>query len=176
MIDEPIPEDQRNQPYDEPPREQIPAISRAHVAAMEATEADVVWVAAGMHHLVLRTIGRRSGKEHKVALPFWRDPSGVHVVVASFAGSPSHPAWYRNVADRAVNPLVHVRLQHGAFWAEPEILDGSDYERTWALLVSDRPFYDGYRSRTRRRLPLVRLVERPAPAAAPPAGQVAAPA
>lgn len=166
----PMPEHQRNAPYREPPRDRIPGISRMHVAAMEASDADAVWVAAGMHHLVLRTVGRRSGSEHKVALPFWRDPSGVHVVVASFAGAPTHPAWYLNLADPVANPVVHVRLQHGSFWAEPEILDGDDYERTWALLVADRPFYDGYRRRTRRRLPLVRLAERPAPAAGPPVG------
>jgi deazaflavin-dependent oxidoreductase (nitroreductase family) len=158
-----MPEHQRAKPYDEPPRDRIPGISRMHVAAMEATDADAVWIAAGMHHLVLRTIGRRSGKEHKVALPFWRDPEGVHVVVGSFAGAPSHPAWYRNLADRQANPLVEVRLQRRLFWAEPEILDGEAYARTWSLLVADRPFYDGYSRRTSRRLPLVRLLERPAP-------------
>lgn len=167
----PMPEHQRNAPYTEPPRDRIPGISRMHVAAMEASDADAIWVAAGMHHLVLRTLGRRSGSEHKVALPFWRDPSGVHVVVGSFAGAPSHPSWYLNLSDPAANPLVHVRLQHGTFWAEPQILDGEDYERTWALLVADRPFYDGYRRRTSRRLPLVRLVERPAPAGAAGAAQ-----
>jgi deazaflavin-dependent oxidoreductase (nitroreductase family) len=159
MIDEPMPEDQRNQPYDEPPREQIPAISRAHVGAMEATDADVVWVGAGMRHLILRTIGRRSGNEHKVALPYWRDQQGRRVVVASFAGAPTHPSWYLNLTDREKNPELLVRIQQGSYWAEAEILDGEEYDETWAAITADRPFYESYRGRTDRRLPLVRLVE-----------------
>jgi hypothetical protein len=55
---------------------------------------------------------------------------------------------------------VWVKTQQGAFWADAQILDGEDYERTWAQLVADRPYYDDYQSRTDRRIPLVRLVER----------------
>ncbi len=80
---------QRNEAFREPPRDDIPGISRSHVAAMEASDDDAVWVLAGMPHVVLRTVGRRSGNEHKVALPYWRDPDGNPVVAASFAGAPS---------------------------------------------------------------------------------------
>ena len=67
---------QQNEQFVEPTRDEIPGISRGHVAAMEATDDDAAWVIAGMHHVVLRTIGRRSGNEHKVALPFWADRAG----------------------------------------------------------------------------------------------------
>ena len=157
VADEPRPEHQRNEAYVEPPREQIPAISRAHVSALESTDADVVWVAAGMRHLVLRTIGRRSGNEHKVALPYWLDPEGNRVVVASFAGADNHPSWFLNLSDREANPEVLVRTQRGSYWCTPEILEGEEYDRIWAALVADRPFYDDYRTRTTRTLPLVRL-------------------
>ena len=40
------------------------------------------------------------------------------------------------------------------------VLEGEEYDRIWAALVADRPFYADYQSRTTRRLPLVRLVER----------------
>jgi deazaflavin-dependent oxidoreductase (nitroreductase family) len=154
---------QRNEPFVEPPREEIPGISRQHVAVMETSDADAVWFIAGMHHVVLRTIGRRTAKEHKVALPFWRDESGSPVVVASFAGAPTHPAWYLNLTDRTANPEVLVRVQGRSFWARADVLDGEDYERTWAGLTADREYYNGYQARTERRIPLVRLVElRPA--------------
>ena len=65
------PASQQNESFVEPSRDEIPAISRGHVAAMEASDDDAVWVIAGMHHVVLSTTGRRSGNEHKVALPFW---------------------------------------------------------------------------------------------------------
>ncbi len=130
---------------------------------MESSDADEIWVLAGMHHVVLRTIGRKSGNEHKVALPFWMDPEGNRVVVASFSGAPKHPAWYLNLTDREKNPEVLVRVQGGAFWADAQVLEGEDYERTWAGLTADRAYYNDYQTRTDRRIPLVRLVElRPA--------------
>lgn len=134
-----------------------------HVQAMETSDADEVWQQAGMHHVLLRTIGRKSGKEHKVALPYWRDPEGHRIVVASFAGFDQHPSWFVNLADRDANPEVLVKVQGGAFWSVPEILDGDEYTRIWELLVADRAWYADYQARTDRRIPLVRLPEtRPA--------------
>ncbi len=152
---------QRNEPFDEPPRDQIPEISKMHVSAMESMDDDIVWIGAGMHQLVLRTVGRKSGNEHKVALPYWVDDDGHRVVVGSFAGAPSHPAWYLNLCDRSANPKVQVRVQHRQpFWADAEVLEGEEYTATWAALVADRPYYDNYQSRTDRTLPLIRFVER----------------
>jgi deazaflavin-dependent oxidoreductase (nitroreductase family) len=157
------PESQTSEPFEEPPREEIPGISRGHVAAMEASDADEVWCLAGMHHVILHTIGRKSGNEHKVALPFWVDEQGNRVIVASFSGAPDHPAWYLNLSDRDANPEVRVRVQGGEFWADPQVLEGSDYAATWTALNTDRPWYDDYQSRTDRQIPLVRLIElRPA--------------
>lgn len=151
------------QTWETPPLDEIPRISAVHVQAMETTDADEVWQQAGMHHVLLRTVGRRSGTEHKVALPFWRDPDGQRIVVASYAGAERDPAWFTNLADRAANPEVLVRVQGGAFWSVPEILDGDEYDRIWALLVADRAWYADYQARTDRRIPLVRLPEtRPA--------------
>lgn len=152
--------DQRNEPFDRPPREEIPVISRAHVAAQESSDDDLVWVAAGMYHVIIVTTGRRSGREHKVTVPYWVDPNGNRVVVASFAGAPQHPAWYLNLADRSANPGVLCKVQDGQFWSRPEILDGDDYVTTWAALTADRPFYNDYQAETDRRIPLVRLVEK----------------
>jgi deazaflavin-dependent oxidoreductase (nitroreductase family) len=151
------------QVWETPPLDEIPKLSRAHVEAMEATDDPAVWDQAGMHHVLLRTIGRRSGQEHKVALPTWFDPEGRRVVVASFAGAARHPAWYLNLSDRVANPEVRCRVEGGEYWSEPEILDGDEYDRVWALLVADRAWYADYQQRTDRRIPLVRLAEtRPA--------------
>lgn len=151
---------QKSEPFEEPPREQIPVRTREHVAAMEASDADEIWFVAGMHHLMLCTVGRRSGEVKKAALPYWRDAGGHPIVVASYAGSPKHPAWYLNLSDREANPEVLVRTQHEAWWAEAQDLEGDDYRRTWDAMVLDRPFYVDYQSRTTRKLPLIRLVKR----------------
>jgi deazaflavin-dependent oxidoreductase (nitroreductase family) len=138
-------------------------ISQKHVSMMETSGADDVWVWVGMKHVLLRTIGRRSGNEHKVALPYWSDPGGHRIIVASFAGAPTDPAWFLNLSDRVANPEVLVRVQGGSFWADAEILEGADYAATWDALVVDRPHYSDYRDKTDRVIPLVRLRElRPA--------------
>jgi deazaflavin-dependent oxidoreductase (nitroreductase family) len=126
---------------------------------METSDADEVWVWVGMEHLLLQTIGRRSGNQHKVALPFWRDTDGHRIVVASFAGAPTDPAWFLNLSDTTVNPEVLVRVQGGLFWMQAEILEGEDYAAIWDALVLDRPHYEDYKSKTDRVIPLVRLRE-----------------
>ena len=150
--------------FETPTREQIVKISAKHVAMMETSDADDTWIWVGMEHLLLRTIGRRSGNEHKVALPFWRDSDGHRVVVGSFGGNTADPAWFLNLTDTSANPQVLVRVQGGSFWSKPRVLDGADYDRVWAGLVADRHWYADYVTKAGgRRIPLVRLPEsRPA--------------
>lgn len=151
------------QEWETPSLEEIPVISRGHVQALESSNDDAVWVQAGMHHVVIRTVGRKTGQEHKVAVPIWRDPNGMPIVVASFAGADKHPAWYVNLADRITNPEVHVRTQTKQYWSVPDILAGEEYDRIWSLLTEDRAWYNDYQAKTSRRIPLVRLPEtRPA--------------
>ena len=142
-----------------PSVDEIPGITKIHVQALESSADDSVWVQVGMHHVLLQTVGRKTGDVHKVALPFWRDPDGARVVVASFAGSPRDPSWFTNLADRAANPQVLCRVQHGSFWSVPEVLEGEERARIWALLTEDRAWYNDYQSRTERNIPLVRLPE-----------------
>jgi deazaflavin-dependent oxidoreductase (nitroreductase family) len=151
------------QAWETPSLEEIPVITKGHVAALESTDADEAWVLAGMHHIVIRTIGRKTGNEHKVALPTWNDADGNRIVVASYAGAPQNPSWFVNISDRTANPEVLCRVQRGQFWSVPEILDGDDYDRTWAALTADRAWYNDYQAKTERRIPLVRFPEtRPA--------------
>lgn len=150
---------QTYQEFAEPDRVHIPAISRAHVEQLEKSNDDAVWQLVGMHHLVLHTVGRRSGKLHKVALPYWVDPEGRRVIVASFSGNETHPAWYLNLSDGAANPDVQVHVQTGEYRSTPEVLEGEEYDRIWNLLIADRPNYAVYQTRTERRIPLIRLSE-----------------
>ena len=146
-----------------PSHDEIPVLTRAHVEAMETMDDDIVWVQAGMQHVLVHTIGRKSGNEHSVALPTWLDSTGDRIVVASFAGAKHDPSWFINLQDRAANPEVLCIVQRGRFWSVPEVLDGDDYDTIWALLTADRAWYNDYQAKTERRIPLVRLPEtRPA--------------
>ena len=155
--------DQKALPFETPERATIPATTREHVAAMEASpdgEPEVVWVMYNMSHLLLRTIGRRSGREHKVALPYWLDDGDHPIVVASYAGADRHPAWYWNLADPDANPEVYVRTRRDQYWSAPAVLEGEERERLWAAMTEDRPFYRDYQALTERRIPLIRLAKR----------------
>jgi deazaflavin-dependent oxidoreductase (nitroreductase family) len=147
------------QVWETPSLEEIPVISRAHVEAMQSSDDDAVWSQAGMHHVLITMVGRKTGNEHKVALPFWRDPDGNRIVVASFAGAANHPSWYVNLSDRAANPEILVQVQGGRYWSVPEFLAGEEYDQVWQLLTADRAWYLDYQAKTVRKLPLVRLPE-----------------
>ena len=146
-----------------PTHQQIIELTKQHVAALEGTDVDAAWVQAGMHHIVLRTVGRKTGAEHKIALPVWNDANGDRIVVASFAGHEKHPAWFVNLRDRTANPEVLCRAQTHSFWSVPEILLGAQRVEPWAQLTQDRAWYNDYQNKTSREIPLVRLPEtRPA--------------
>ncbi len=152
-----VPTDQKNEAFDEPSRDEIPGISRQHTAWLETTDEESAWVIAGMDHVILHTIGRKSGNEHKVTLPFWFDPEGRRVVVGSYAGAPSHPAWCLNLMDRDANPKVKIRVRGGFYECDAEILEGEERARIWPLLIADRDHYRDYQTRTDRELPLIRF-------------------
>ena len=147
------------QAWETPSLDEIPKISKQHVTALESMDSDDVWVLAGMHHVVISTVGRKSGSTHKIALPTWNDPAGHRVVVASFAGAPGNPSWYLNLRDRTVDE-VRCRVLGYEYWSVPDLLDGgSEHQRLWDLLVADRAWYADYQARTDRTIPLVRLPE-----------------
>lgn len=137
----------------------IPWSTRLQIWIYERSGGRLYTKAMGMHHLLMWTVGRKSGRTNICCLPFWIDPDEHRIVVASLAGGPRNPAWYHNLADRSANPEVLVRDKRHRFHAQAEILEGPDRERIWNLLVIDRPFYVDYQARTERQIPLVRLVE-----------------
>ena len=145
--------------WDTPTHDQIVEISHAHVEALEASNDDNVWQQVGMHHIILTTIGRRSGKEHKCALPIWCDLDGHRVVVGSFAGADKEPDWLANLRDRDSNSEVKMRTQIGEYTSIPEILEGEERDLIWNQLCEDRAWYNDYQDRTERIIPLIRFPE-----------------
>ncbi len=153
-------EDQRSEGFETPPIAEIPKITRRHVSHLETTDDESAWVRAGMRHLLLRTKGRKSGKVHTVALPYWCDGDGSRVVAASYAGNSIHPAWYHNLVDKSANPKVWIKDRAEECWVDADVLEGVEYRRTWDPLVADRPVYGDYQAKTERQIPLIRLPAR----------------
>lgn len=102
---------------------------------------------------LVTTIGRKTGKERTVPVGSFEDQGDV-VVVASFAGSPQHPAWYNNLA---ANPNVTVQVGATPHPARAEVVTGPDRERLWKMIIDKAPNFAEYQKKTTREIPIVRL-------------------
>ena len=112
---------------------------------------------AGRKLILLTTTGARSGKQRTAPLAFTRD--GEHyVVIASKAGSPSHPDWYHNLVR---NPVVTVETGAETFQARARVAEGEERERLYNAQAALMPNFAEYQRRTTREIPVVVLERLP---------------
>ena len=103
--------------------------------------------------LLLTTTGRKSGKKRSV--PLTAIPYGAkYILVASFGGSPVHPAWLINIRQ---NPAVHIRVGSIVKQAKASIIKTTDtgYEEMWGKAIAIYGGYANYRRATSRHIPIV---------------------
>jgi len=79
---------------------------------------------------------------------------GGYAVVASFAGSPKHPAWYLNL-ERHPEATVQIGDQVFAVTASTATL--KEKQRLWPRFTAVYPDYDAYQKKTDRQIPVVLL-------------------
>lgn len=104
--------------------------------------------------VLLHTIGARSGDERVspvLAIP----DGGGWLVIASAAGSPTHPAWYFNLK---ANPDASIEIGTETVLVSAADVGPDEYEADWAKFTGRSPGFDEYKSRAGGRvLPIVRL-------------------
>src|SRR5882672_6104372 len=96
-----------------------------HVAQYEATDGAAGYLWNGATCLVLTITGEKTGKERKYALICGFDGADC-VVVASYAGAPEHPQWYRNLV---AHPEVTVQVEGDRFPAVARTAQGAERAR-----------------------------------------------
>jgi len=106
--------------------------------------------------LLLTVKGRKSGKRQTVPLIYIATERG-YAVIASFAGSPTHPAWYLNL-EAAGSAEIQVRGKRLHVRAEQVPRESDRYDEIWRRAVALYPDYDTYKTRTTRRIPVVELL------------------
>jgi deazaflavin-dependent oxidoreductase (nitroreductase family) len=106
--------------------------------------------------VLLTTIGRRTGMPRTTPMMYVRDGDRLFVI-ASNAGAPADPQWYRNLI---VDPSVTVELPGEEFKARATPLEGADYDRTWTMIKDQYPFFAEHDQRAGRRIPVVELIRR----------------
>ena len=107
----------------------------------------------GVQALLLTTRGRRTGVLRRTALYYGRD-GDRYLLIASNGGSPTHPAWYLNLA---ANPEVTVQVGPEVFTARASTADPAEKPRLWRIMTGLYPTYDEYQRKAPREIPLVIL-------------------
>ena len=106
--------------------------------------------------LILHTRGRRSGEWHPIPLNYVADRPG-YAVIASNWGRPVMPAWYLNLR---ADPNIRIEIAGRRLDGRAEVVAQSDHDRLWPTFVQIHPHYLGYRKKTNRDFPIVRLIPR----------------
>ena len=102
-------------------------------------------------------MGARSGARRTATLYAWEDGDSL-VVVGSRGGSARNPAWVHNLR---AHPHASVAAGKRTWDVDAsEVADGSTRDRLWKMVVERFPLYATYQRRTKRQIPLFRLVPR----------------
>ena len=112
---------------------------------------------ADMQLLLLTTTGARSGQPHTTPMTYVLDGDRV-LVIASNAGAVRHPDWYVNLV---ANPAVTVELPDETFQTRAVVAEGAEYDRLWAQIVAQMPFFTDHQAQISRKIPVV-ILERTA--------------
>jgi deazaflavin-dependent oxidoreductase (nitroreductase family) len=104
--------------------------------------------------LVLTTIGRQSGEERQSPVR-WFGGDGEWLIVASAGGAAKNPAWYYNLKAHPDRVWIQIGREKKAVTAEQ--LHGAEYDAAWQRIAAEAPQFAGYRTKTDRLIPVIRL-------------------
>ncbi len=129
------------------------AFGKLHTRLLLRTSGRPEHLTPRLRCLVLETVGRNSGRPHRVAVGYMPDGDDF-IVLASNFGQDQPPAWWQNLQVRP-DSTVHVAGRHLAVRARelagPErdamILRAMSHNKQWRL----------YATTMRRTLPVIRL-------------------
>jgi len=103
--------------------------------------------------LLLTTTGAKSGQLRTKPMMFIPDGDRL-LVIASNAGAPTHPDWYRNLV---AHPEVTVEVGNETFKAIATVTEGLERQRLWSRVVELYPFFADHQAKTSRQIPVIVL-------------------
>ena len=103
--------------------------------------------------LLLTTTGAKSGQLRTKPMMYIPDGDRL-LVIASNAGAPTHPDWYRNVV---AHPEVTVEVGNETFKAIATVTEGLERQRLWSRVVELYPFFADHQAKTSRQIPVIVL-------------------
>ncbi|MFJ8535831.1 nitroreductase/quinone reductase family protein [Streptomyces sp. NPDC093591] len=123
------------------------------VAEFRANRGRVGRPFAHEHLILLTSGGLRTGRPRTTPLLYVPDGDGI-LVVASAPGTSGHPDWY---LDLVVDPRVTVEAGVEIYTALATVMEGTERDRCFALVVASLPGFAERRTGSSRVLPVVRL-------------------
>jgi deazaflavin-dependent oxidoreductase (nitroreductase family) len=124
-----------------------------HVRLYRMSRGKIGGKIVGLPVALVTTTGKKTGKERTVPVASFEDNGDV-LVIASFGGSPQHPAWFNNMVAK---PEVTVQVGGRVYPARAAVVTGSERERLWKMVVDRAPNFGEYQKKTTREIPVVRL-------------------
>ena len=106
--------------------------------------------------LLLTTTGAKSGQPRTKPMMYIRDGDRL-LVIASNAGAPAHPDWYRNLL---AHSHVTVEVGNETFDATAIVTEGAERQRLWAKIVALHPFFADHQAKVTRQIPVIVLERR----------------
>ena len=103
--------------------------------------------------LLLTTTGAKSGQLRTTPIMYIPDGDRL-LVIASNAGAPIHPDWYRNLV---AHPEVTVEVGNETFEAIAVVTEGSERQRLWTRVVELYPFFADHQAKIARLIPVIVL-------------------
>jgi deazaflavin-dependent oxidoreductase (nitroreductase family) len=106
--------------------------------------------------LLLTTTGAKSGQLRTTPMMYIPDGDRL-LVIASNAGAPVHPDWYRNLV---AYPEVTVEVGKEIFEAIATVTEGPERQRLWTRVVELYPFFADHQAKVTRQIPVIVLKRR----------------
>ena len=104
--------------------------------------------------LLLTVKGRKTGEPRDVPL-IYGEIDGVHVIIASRGGTPTHPVWFLNLE---ANPDCEIQVSTKHLRVRARVAEGEERARLWKRMAEIYPPYEDYqRNAGDRVIPVVVL-------------------
>jgi deazaflavin-dependent oxidoreductase (nitroreductase family) len=142
---------------DKPTTDDPLAFMRDHIRRYRASNGADGYDFNGVKVLLLDTVGARSGQPRTAAL-LYAQHGDAYAVVASRAGSPTPPAWFRNLQ---AQPEASIQVKDIVMPVRARVADADEQTLLWPRLVAIFPNFEAYQARAGRTLPIVLVEPRP---------------
>ena len=123
------------------------------IGEFRANQGKVSGQLANMPVLLLTMTGARSGRTLTTPLVYTTDGDRL-VVIASFAGAPTHPAWYHNLI---ANPEATVEVGRERFRVKATVTAREERQHLFDRQATQMPIFVEYQHKTSRQIPVLVL-------------------